>query len=95
MSVTFEFQLWISYFDDSTLLPPPFNVLPTPYSILKYINYIIPVRYRIKRDTFSKRERFPTQSGNFPSGRSGKGIYGQTTNWLLDWAVNLYDQITR
>ena len=80
MSVTFEFQLWISYFDDSTLLPPPFNVLPTPYSILKYINYIIPVRYRIKRDTFSKRERFPTQSGNFPSGRSGKGIYGQTTN---------------
>ena len=34
-------KLWISYFDDSTLLPPPFNILPTPNTIIKYVNFFM------------------------------------------------------
>ena len=31
------FQLWISYFEDGSTVPPPFNMIPSPKALLKVL----------------------------------------------------------
>ncbi|XP_045778485.1 transient-receptor-potential-like protein isoform X2 [Maniola jurtina] len=46
-------RLWMSYFEDSATLPPPFNILPTPKNIMKMLG----MRKKEQVETFKEQEQ--------------------------------------
>ncbi|KAI8510589.1 anthranilate synthase component II, variant [Branchiostoma belcheri] len=61
-------KLWLSYFDDGTTLPPPYNIIVTPKSIYYFLKYV----YRAVRQRMPVwREKARMFRGRRGSDRSG------------------------
>ena len=37
MATFYQGKLWISYFDEGSTVPPPFNMVPTPKAFVKVL----------------------------------------------------------
>ncbi|KPM02148.1 transient receptor potential-gamma protein-like protein [Sarcoptes scabiei] len=42
-------KLWISYFSDGATVPPPFNIIPTPKSILTFLHWFSTLFYQTRK----------------------------------------------
>ncbi|XP_078684353.1 transient-receptor-potential-like protein [Branchiostoma floridae x Branchiostoma belcheri] len=73
-------KLWLSYFDDGTTLPPPYNIIVTPKSIYYFLKYVYrAVRQRMPDVWREKARMFRGRRGSDRSGTTHLAALADTT----------------